>query len=167
LLWKIRPDVVVEIGSFMGGSTLYLAHLFDLIGQGEVISVDITRRNFQVSHPRISLVTGDSASPETVAKVKEMVGTRRAMVIHDGDHEASAVLTDLRAYIPLVSPGSYLIVEDGTVDILKTETAIRPWFGPIYAIEQFLAEAPHFEIDRSCERYIITQNPSGYLKRIG
>ena len=53
ILFEVRPEVVIEIGSYQGGSTLFLAHLLELIGDGFVISVDIDRSEYKVRHPRI------------------------------------------------------------------------------------------------------------------
>lgn len=166
LLWKIKPEVVIEIGSFKGGATLYLAHLLDIIGQGTIISVDISREHYQVSHDRIITITGDSNAPETVAKVTELAQGKSTLIIHDGDHRRDPVLKDLVAYSPLVSLGSYFIVEDGVVDILGSEIDWHHANGPVAAVEAFLDENNHFIIDETCERYTLTYNPKGYLKRI-
>jgi cephalosporin hydroxylase len=85
------------------------------------------------------------------------------LIVHDADHTRSAVLRDLQAYSPLVSPGSYFVVEDGIVDVLDI-----PGFtgeGPLAAIRDFIRNHPEFEIDKSRERYLLTYNPSGYIRR--
>jgi cephalosporin hydroxylase len=139
----------------------------DLLGQGEVISVDIDRSKFCVSHPRISLVTGDSASETVVSQVVEKCKGKRVLVLHDGGHDKEQVLKDLAAYAPLVSVGSYLIVEDGIMDVMYPGDGIgtaEP--GPLAACEEFLANNPAFVVDESRERYVITYNPKGFLKRV-
>ena len=80
-------------------------------------------------------------------------------MIHDAAHEEEAVLADLRLYAPLVTSGSYLIVEDGVRDLLSDET------GPIAALDRFLAETDDFEVDQSRERFLLTYNPGGFLRR--
>ena len=167
LIHRIQPEVIVEIGSASGGSTLYFAQLCDLLGKGAVISVDIDRSTYQVSHARITTVTGNSSSPEVVAQVYELCAGRTALVIHDGDHHKPQVLRDLRAYADLVSLNSYLIVEDGIVDLFR----LRDGFwgledGPLAAVEVFLRDDPRFVVDQACERYLLTYNPRGYLKRV-
>ncbi len=167
IIYRVRPDIVVEIGSDRGGSTLYFAHLLDLMGHGIVVSVDIDRSRFEVEHERINLVTGDSAAPETVAQVASYCVEKRVLVVHDGGHTKEQVLRDLRAYADFVSVGSYFIVEDSIIDLFNPEDGLgRYWDGPLPAAEQFLRERPDFVVDSECERYLLTNNPRGYLKRV-
>lgn len=167
ILHDVKPDVVIEIGSNEGGSTLFLAHMLDLIGNGRVVSVDIDRSRFRVSHERIDLVTGDSSAEETVARVAALCEGKRGLVIHDADHNKNPVLRDLRAYERFVSVGSYLIVEDGIVDLFRPGDGLG-WFaeGPLAAIEEFVRERPDFVVDSARERYVMTYNPKGFLRRV-
>jgi cephalosporin hydroxylase len=169
IIYETKPDIIIEIGSYNGGSTLYLANLLDLIGKGSVISIDLSRQYYQVeSHPRIILVTGISSSPEIISQVQNLCGDKTVLLIHDGDHNKAQVLKDLQAYAKLVTLNSYLIVEDGIVDVFEPEE--MNWAanaqGPLIAIEQFLGENDNFIRDKERERYLITYNPKGYLKRI-
>jgi len=167
LLHEVRPDVVVEIGGCEGGGTLFLAGMLDLLGHGQVVSVDIDRSRFQARHPRIVEVTGPSAAPPVVARVRELCAGKRAVVIQDADHRKEGVLADLRAYWDLVPVGSYFIVEDGLVDLFTPGDGLATYGeGPLAAIEAFLAERPEFEVDASRERYLITYNPRGFLRRV-
>jgi cephalosporin hydroxylase len=167
LLWELKPEVVVEIGSCYGGTTLFLSHMLDIIGSGTVVSVDIDRSKFEVKHPRIVEVTGDSGSREVVARVTELCRGKRTLVIHDGDHAGEPVLRDLRAYAPLVSVGSYLIVEDGVMDLFRPGDGIGTFApGPLWAIEHFVGENTNFVVEQSRERYLMTYNPKGFLKRV-
>ena len=86
ILHRVRPDRLVEIGSYEGGSTLFFAHLFDLLGHGTVISIDRDRARFEVGHPRIVAVTGDCAAPEVVAKVTDLCRGHKVVLVHDGEH---------------------------------------------------------------------------------
>lgn len=168
ILFELRPDTVVEIGGYHGGSTLYLAHLMDIMGGGRVVSVDIDRTHWEVEHARISLVTGDSSRPETVDRVREIAGRGSVMVIQDGDHSRDGVLRDLHAYADLVTHGQYLVVEDGIMDVLRPGGglgSIEP--GAMAAVERFLQEDRRFAVDDARERYILTYNPKGFLKRLG
>jgi cephalosporin hydroxylase len=166
LLHELRPDYVVEIGSANGGTTLYLAHLCDLIGRGTIISIDIDRSRYAVEHPRIKTFTGDSSSPEIFNAVRDLVRDGKVLVIHDGDHTARKVKQDIDLYHTLVSVGSYLIVEDGVIDLCLPGDGIGTHEeGPMFAIAAFLKEHPNFEIDPALERYLITYNPTGFLKR--
>jgi len=167
IIYDVKPDVIVELGSAEGGSTLYFAHLLDLIGKGTVISVDNDRRKFNVKHDRIVVVTGDTASPETVATVSELCQGKSVLVIHDANHIKANVLKDMQLYSPLVSVNSYFIVEDGIMDLFRPGNCIGSFeFGPLFAIDAFLRENPNFVVDKERERYIITYNPNGFLKRV-
>jgi cephalosporin hydroxylase len=169
LIHKVAPERIVEIGSFAGGSTLYFAHLLDLLGSGRVISVDVSRELYQAEHPRIDAVTGDSQDPEVVERVSELCAGRRTFIVHDGDHSRSAVLADLRAYGKLVSVGSYFVVEDGILDLFPLGSELHPrkfHEGPLPAIREFVDEDDRFVVDRHCERFGVTWNPTGFLRRV-
>lgn len=159
ILWETKPETIVELGSQAGGSALFFAHLLDVIGAGRVISVDVQRDNFVAEHPRIELVTGDTRSIEVVEEVRSRCAGH-TMLVHDADHRGEVVLEDLRNYGRLVSPGCYLIVEDGLGEVFGH---LKP--GPLWASEQFIAENPDFEVDGVRERHILTYNPRGFLKR--
>jgi cephalosporin hydroxylase len=167
LLYEVKPDVVVEIGSYSGGSTLYFAHLLEILGKGKVVSVDIDRSHYDARHERIVDITGDSSSAEVISKVFEQCEGKKAIVFHDGDHSKEAVLRELEAYSPLVSVGSYFVVEDGIVDLFTPGDGLGSYApGPLAAVEEFLKTTSDFIIDESRERYVMTYNPRGYLKRV-
>jgi cephalosporin hydroxylase len=116
LLHELRPDLIVETGTSKGGSALYLAAICDLLDQGQVITIDV-RPVRQPEHPRITYITGSSTDPPTLTQVREAAHSAfQVMVLLDSDHHADHVLAELRAYAPLVTPGSYLIVEDTNIN---------------------------------------------------
>jgi len=170
ILYEVKPERIIEIGSLTGGTTLYLANLLDLIGSGLVISIDLDRERFVPKHKRITAITGDSHAQSTFEKTADLCEGKTVLVIHDADHHKKAVLEDLRAYSKLVTVGSYFIVEDGILDLFASTSLIgrsgAVKEGPLSAIEEFLLDNPHFQADRRWERYIITYNPRGYLRRI-
>ncbi len=165
LLYKIKPDIIVEIGSANGGSTLYLANLCDLINKGNVISIDINRDNYKVNHPRILNFTGDSLSDDITEGVFKLCSNKTVLVIHDADHSEESVYNNLLKYSDLVSVGSYFIVEDGIIDLFKSNEAIGGHSGPLKATLRFLNEFQNFSIDEDAERYLLTYNPKGFLRR--
>ncbi len=169
ILYEVQPDVVVEIGSRYGGSTKYFADLLEIIGNGMVISIDPYREEYALTHKRVLALTGKSADPDILAQVEERCHGKSVLVIQDGDHSKKQVLEDLDTYSRFVSLGSYFIVEDGIVDLFHSEDGLgfkedEP--GPLAAIEEFLGRHPEFIVDMSRERYILTYNPKGFLKRI-
>lgn len=164
IIVAMRPDVIVEIGTKYGGSTLYLAHLCDLLGHGRVISVDHHHgflRPEPGQHPRVTLLLGDAC--ETFARVRAAIGPQESvLVIEDSSHTYDNTLAVLRTYTALTRPGDYFIVEDS---ICHHGLPLGPSPGPYEAIEAFVAENPDFEVDRSQEALLITWNPKGYLRR--
>lgn len=164
ILFEIKPELIIECGTFSGGSALFLAHLCDLIGCGEIISIDIENRSGLPQHPRISYWLGSSIAEQMVEKVRQKASDRSPiLVILDSDHSANHVLQELRLYSPLVTPGSYVIVEDTNVNGHPVAPEFGP--GPMEAVQAFLSETDSFFIDTECEKFGFTFNPSGYLKR--
>ena len=164
LLVRHRPDVVVETGTFRGGSALFMAMILDHIGSGTILSIDIKDGAERPAHPRITYITGSSVDPAIAANVNERVAGRRAMVILDSDHKADHVLAEIKAYASLVQIGDHLIVEDTNVNGHPADPEYGP--GPMEAVERFLAGNDEFAIDPHCERFMMTLNPRGYLRRI-
>lgn len=164
LIVRRRPDFVIETGTFAGGSALYFAMLFDHLEHGRVMTIDIESRDDRPVHPRITYVTGSSVDQHIVASVREEVGERRAMVVLDSDHRADHVYQELLAYSPLVKSGDYLIVEDTNVNKHPVAPGFGP--GPMEAVERFLSEDKTFASDERCERFLMTLQPRGYLRRL-
>ncbi len=167
IVHEVKPDIIIEIGSYMGGTTLYLAHLLDILGHGQVISIDIDRTVYKARHDRIIELTGDSSSDEIVSQVRSLCEGKTVLVFHDGGHAKTQVLKDLSVYAPLVTLGSYFVIEDGIVDIFDVGDGIGiKEEGPLAAVEEFLGVNKDFTIDAERERYIMTYNPRGFLRRI-
>ena len=164
ILFETRPDLVVETGTNAGGSAFYLASIFDLIGHGNVVTVDIEAHRGRPEHERIRYLHGSSTSETILEEVTSVArGAERVMVILDSDHSRDHVLRELELYAPLVTPGCYLIVEDTNVNGHPVVPGFGP--GPMEALTAFLATTGDFEVDRSREKLLLTFNPSGYLRR--
>jgi cephalosporin hydroxylase len=163
ILFRTRPDVIIETGTLFGGSALFLASMCDCLGNGRVISIDIEEKEDLPTHPRIIYLTGSSVASEVVDRVREEIaGTERVMVILDSDHQDDHVLSELQAYGHLVTEGCYLIVEDTLAGFFPE----RWGRGPSAAIEEFMRSNRSFVIDPSCEKFLMTFNPGGYFKRV-
>ena len=165
IIHRMRPDVIVETGSGKGGTTYFMACLCELMGNGRVVSIDY-RSPRGPDHPRITYLVGSSVEPDIVEQVRAAIEPgETVMVILDALHVEDHVAAELRAYAPLVSVGHYLIVEDTNVNGHPVYPQHGP--GPTEAIEGFLQEPAGgaFEIDRSGERFLLTMNPGGYLRR--
>lgn len=164
LVHRLRPAVVVETGTFFGGSALFLADLLGLAGGGRVVTVDLVPRDGRPEHDRITYLTGSSTDPAVVARVRAEVGDGApVMVVLDSDHRATHVAGELAALHDLVTPGSYLVVEDTVVNGHPVDPYFGP--GPMEAVEPFLTAHPEFERDPSCEKLGMTFNPGGWLRR--
>jgi cephalosporin hydroxylase len=136
-----------------------------LMQHGQVVSIDIRHSPTLPKHPRLSYLTGSSVSAEVVASVKARAkDAKQVLVILDSDHTMPHVLAELRAYAPLVRIGGYLIVEDTIVNGHPLRADFGP--GPMEALEQFLEEQTGWTIDRSKEKFLLSFNRNGYLKRI-
>ena len=136
----------------------------DLIGHGRIITIDIEARQNRPQHPRITYLLGSSTSDEIFRQVKALIPPdATVMVVLDSDHSRDHVLRELRRFHPLVSAGQYLVVEDTNVNGHPVFPEHGP--GPMEALDIFLAENNDFEIDPSREKYLITFNPRGYLRK--
>ena len=161
---ETRPELIVETGTYRGGSAFYLASICDLLGAGEVLSVDVEPlRDDYPAHPRITYLGGRSSTdPEVVAEVRARATGKRTLVVLDSDHSQAHVEAELAEYAGIVPVGGYVIVEDSNIGQIRKD--LLP--GPLEAIESFVAGTDEFEIDRAREKFLITQNPSGYLRRV-
>lgn len=166
IIFETKPDVIIEIGNDWGGSTLALAHMCDLFGNGRVIGLDLSHSAVPErvkKHPRITLIEGDAC--KSFGSVRELVSEEESvLIIEDSSHTYDNTLRVLQTYSTLIKPGDYFIVEDS---ICHHGLSVGPNPGPYEAIETFTSENTDFEIDRERESFLITWNPKGYLKRTG
>lgn len=176
LLWKLQPDIVVETGIAHGGSLVLSASIFELIGKGKVIGVDIeirpSNRVAIESHPlkhRIELIEGSSIALDTMAKVKKAIGEANSVLVFlDSNHTEEHVRQELELYAPLVTLGSYIVVHDGAQAWVCDIPSGKPeWKNdhPLNAIHKFLDRHPEFTIDPHWTRLGITSSPDGFLLR--
>ncbi len=165
ILAEVRPDLVVETGTDLGGSALFLARMLDLIGKGELVTIDVLERSGRPRHPRIRYVTGSSADWNVVASVfAGRPAEDKRLVILASDHAKEHVAKELALFAPHVSVGSYLIVEDTNLNGHPVLPEHGP--GPWEAVTEFLAANRAYERERSREKFLMTFNPGGYLKRL-
>jgi cephalosporin hydroxylase len=162
---EVKPELIIETGTRHGGSALYLSHLCDILGKGEVLTIDITKPDPAPQHPRLTYLTGSSTDPAIVEQARQRAqGKGPVMVILDSDHARDHVLGELNALGDLVTLGSYLIVEDTNVNGHPVYLEHGP--GPMEALEKWMYGNERFAVDHSREKLLLTFNPSGYLKRI-
>ena len=164
ILWDTKPDVLVETGTYKGGSALYFASIMDLLQKGRVITIDVTDRG-RPPHSRITYPQGFSTAPEIVATVKGQIAPgETAMVVLDSDHSYANVLKELQVYSPLVTKDAYLVVEDTSLNGHPVHAEVGP--GPWEALEDFLKSDSSLVRDRTREKYMLTSYPGGFLRKI-
>jgi cephalosporin hydroxylase len=164
ILVETRPDLIVECGTYLGGSARFLASVCDELGQGRIVTIDILERPGRPRHRRITYLHGSSTDSEVVERVRRRSRrAKRVMVILDSDHTRDHVIRELELYGPLVTHGCYLVVEDTNINGHPVSGEFGP--GPMEAVKSFLERSDAFEVDRSREKLLLTFNPSGYLRR--
>jgi len=164
IIMKNKPDIIIETGTLYGGSALFFARLFDILGNGKVISIDIVKKDFP-KHHRISYAKSDSTNAKLISELKLECAGKKVMVILDSDHSKTHVLKELKIYNELVTKGQYMIVEDSNINGHPVYESFGG--GPMEAIEEFMKDNNDFKIDTKLEnKFLITANPSGYLKKI-
>jgi len=170
IISEIKPDCIIETGTGFGGTVLFYATILEKVNEnGKVITVDInlpdsTATAFKIWKERVEFIKGSSVSPEIIAAIAERAKGRKVLITLDSDHSKEHVLKELKLYAPLVSLGSYLVVQDTHFNghPIRRSPGGDPWG----AVEEFLKTNNNFAIDHSREKHIITQYPSGFLKRI-
>jgi len=164
IIYEKRPDVIIDSGTGWGGTTLFLANICDWLKKGKIISVDIVSAKRPI-HPRIKYLLGSSVSDNITKSVGKLIKKgEKVMAILDSDHRKEYVLKEMEVYSRFVTKGNYLIVEDTNVNGHPVYTDHGP--GPWEAVMEFLKRNNNFKIDKSREKFFITQNPNGYLLKV-
>ena len=184
LIYRVRPDVLIETGIAHGGSLIYYASLFKAMSHGRVIGIDIDirahNRKAIEAHPLfpyLTLVEGDSISPQTIERVSTAIGAAdTVLVVLDGNHTKEHVLAELEAYSSFVSEDSYIIAADGIMEYLPGAPRSKSdwsWNNPRAAAREFadrhpefVIEQPRWEFNESLLLHNVTHWPDGYLRRI-
>lgn len=181
VVYALQPDVIVESGIYSGGSLLFHATLCEALGKGRVIGIDKhiapdTRdaiAQHRLSH-RIEMIEGDSIAAQTVQEVHSRVHANdTVLVILDSHHSKDHVAAELRAYSPLVTPGSCIIAADGIMrDLTDVPGGDPAWScdNPAAAALEFAAVHPEFVLrqprwpfNQSTLEQNITYWPDGWL----
>ena len=180
IVWRVKPERIIETGVAHGGSTVFFASMLELIGgAGRVIAIDIEIRPHNrvaiEAHPmsrRVTLIEGSSIDDAIAERVRrEVEGAGPIMVVLDSNHTCAHVSRELELYAPLVSRGSYVVVMDTVVEYMPEDSfPDRPWSrgdNPLTAVERFLARDDRFAVDSEMEnKLLVTVAPGGYLRRV-
>lgn len=166
LIWDIKPQLIIETGTYRGASALFFAHLLDQIGWGKIASIDVEPVTPDYPrHPRISYFGGRSSTDPAVAQEVDGLLPERGhvMVILDSDHSKEHVSKELDIYHRYVTPGSYLVVEDIN---LGTEL-FRPEDGPgaQAALDDWLPKHKEYRPDKlKASKYLFSTN--AWLRKV-
>ena len=170
IIFAVKPDYIIETGTWHGGSAALWATILQQVNPtGRVITIDINdnvtaAKDLPIVKQRVEFLHGSSTDPKLVAEVAKRVQGKMVLVILDSDHHKDHVVAELKAYAPLVSKDSYLIVQDTNANGHPVLKNFGP--GPMEAVKEFLAANDQFRPDREAERLMFTMHPKGYLKRI-
>ncbi len=184
VIYKVKPDVIIETGVAHGGSLVYYASLCKAMDRGRVIGVDIEIR----PHNRkaieehelidyITLIEGSSTAPEIVQQVKSLMKEgETALVILDSNHTKQHVADELNAYHEVVTPGSYIVATDGSMKDFYDISRGSPdwvWNHPTAAAEEFALTHPEFILEQPAWPFNeseltenITHWPGAWLRRL-
>lgn len=181
LIFRTKPDIIIETGIAHGGSLIYYASLCELLGKGEVIGIDIEIRlhnkKLLDKHPlreRIHVIEGDSTSLEVFNRCKSMFGKKKnILVILDSNHEKKHVLRELELYSSFVTKGNYIVVFDTTDYYLAKSGYPKKlqfrfdWMkeSPKQATDEFLLMHKDFSIDPYFHKFYISSAIDGFLVR--
>ena len=170
IIWNIQPDFIIETGTAKGGAACFYATILEIIGRGQVITCDITMGYDAQSIPdkllrRIGFMHGSSTNPLVFDSIKAQVEGKKNIVILDSNHSYDHVRQEMSMYSGLVPVDSYMVVEDTHVNGNPV-----PWKwgdGPMEAVNDFMEHnEDNWFPDYWCEKYMMTFNPKGYLRRI-
>ena len=166
ILWETRPDLVLETGVYAGGSTLFYADMFELMGHGHVLGWMSICRSPLASHAapprhpdRGELGESGGGGPDTRGGTREARDGQPGFGPQGRTRPPRAV----HAFADLVTPGCYLVVEDTAIGKPLGKHLLP---GPAEALEEWLADGQPFEVDRSREKFLLTASPGGYLRRL-
>jgi len=183
VIFRAKPDVIVETGVAHGGSLVYYASLCKAMEKGRVVGVDIEIRKHNrealESHelfPRITLIEGDSTAPDVIQQVTAQVDSAdTVLVILDSCHTKRHVRAELDAYHHLVTPGSYIVATDGIMkDLYDVPGGDPAWKTdhPAAAAAEFAREHPEFVLEQPAWGFNeselsenVTHWPGAWLRR--
>lgn len=180
IIWKVKPDIIIETGIAHGGSLIFSASMLKLLGgDRKVIGIDIDIRKHNrkeiENHPvsdMITMIEGSSVAQDVVEQVEKITSAyENIMVILDSNHTHEHVTQELNLYSPFVSKGQYLVVLDTFIeDMPENFFDNRPWDvkdNPKTAVYEFLDKNKKFEIDKSIfDKLLISVAPDGFLRKI-
>jgi cephalosporin hydroxylase len=171
IICDVKPDVIVEAGTYMGGSAALRAMVLQQVNpNGRVITIDIKdyvpseARDLPIVRGKVDFLLGSSTDPKIVDEIRRHTEGKKVLVILDSDHSENHVLDEMNAYGPMVTRDSYMIVQDTNINGHPVLPDCGP--GPWEALDEYLPKNEQFQPAKSRERLMFTMHPRGYLRRI-
>ena len=184
LVYRVRPDVLIETGVAHGGSLVFYASLFRAIGRGRVVGVEIDlrpeNRKAIEAHELadlIQIVDGDSAAAKSRDAIcREIRPGETVLIVLDSKHTKDHVRAELESLGPLVTSGSYIVVADGSMEFLydlprgnvswKDDNPKKAALEFLQDHPEFLLEEPGFPFNEGRIAERVTHWPSAFLRRL-
>jgi cephalosporin hydroxylase len=131
-----------------------------------VISIDVKLNPDRPEHPRITYIEGQAQKEETFNQVLAITGDAPNALVVLGSLPGSNLRMELEfsLYSKIVPKGSYVIMEHTMYNGHPVWPGHGP--GPWEAVRRALSMYSDFAVDTTMEKYGLTFNPEGYLKRI-
>jgi len=177
IIWRTKPDLIIETGIAHGGSLIFSASILELIGKGKILGIDIDIRQHNKKEiekhflkKRITMLEGSSLDRKILDKVKKIAkNKKRVLLFLDSFHTHEHVLKELEMYSPFIKKGGYVVVFDTIIEFMpKGSFPHRPWEkgnNPHTAVKKFLKKNKRFKIDKEIEKkLLITSCPDGFIK---
>jgi len=162
VIFKRKPDFIIEAGTAYGGSALFFGDMLLLSGGRRVFSVDVKARNTP-PHPFVTYLKGSSVDEKILDHLKNETQDGSVMVVLDSDHSKKHVLNELNAYTDIVTSGQYLVVEDCyTRGPVKGRTE---YYHPYLAVEEFLSVNKEFRRYDLEKQFIFAVTKKGWLRK--
>lgn len=184
VIYRLKPDVILETGIAHGGSLIFYASLCKAMGKGRVVGIDIEIRPHNREaieahelYSYITMIEGSSTAPEIVGQAQQLIKPgETVLVILDSNHSYQHVLDELNAYADFVTPGSYIVATDGIMKDLhdvpraganwQTDNPTNAAIDFAAAHPEFVIEQPEWPFNESELAHNITHWPSAWLKRV-
>jgi cephalosporin hydroxylase len=161
---RVRPEWIVDLGGSDPGRPTFLASICELIGHGQVLSIGKPGGEDRPAPPRLQCRPGEPLDTSVRDHVRSLVPTGRAVVVLGACADRDATTAQFEAYADLVGMGSYVIVTDTVVNGHPVWTSFGP--GPAEGLKQILNRNGDFVSDPAMEKYALSFNPGGFLRRV-
>jgi predicted O-methyltransferase YrrM len=160
LLINIRPATVVELGCFVGVSTIWIASALEENGEGIVHSIDLfdpvvpnppfsttyledpyeaALKNIETAGLSHRVELHKSASADMAGVIPRLLTGPIDFLLIDADHEIKGCVEDFELYHPLVADGGYIMLHDINPDKCG-------WDGPRFVIDNHIKNSADFEL---------------------